>query len=330
MAAGLVWRGAASVRPLSDVATRQRPFDRRPVTTLVYAPVSGSPETRVDGGPRLTVESGATVKIATWNLSHGVKRGAVSRASGWAHLRSLEADVALVQEAGIPTPSASSVVAEDPTGRGWGTAVVSDRLVVRPLDGPIRPAWNRQVVFRIPDAARPGSLAVGLVDPGDGIDIVAISLYGMLRYADQSILRAASDILPIFDTPLRRRVIIGGDWNIHTHSNDPGERARAGPILAVLEAFGLRDLVAQAYRSGTLLQGPQAHLDTCPCGIDRCTHVRTHRHSGHTAGAMANNDYLFATAELADRLDSILVMNGDDDAVWTHSDHAPIIAWFGL
>ena len=41
---------------------------------------------------------------------------------------------------------------------------------------------------------------------------------------------------------------------------------------------------------------------------------------------MANNDYMFATEELADRLESVTVMNGDNDSAWTHSDHAPMVA----
>jgi exonuclease III len=45
---------------------------------------------------------------------------------------------------------------------------------------------------------------------------------------------------------------------------------------------------------------------------------------------MVNNDYLFATEELARQLVSMTVMNGDGDMAWQHSDHAPMIANFGL
>ena len=65
----------------------------------------------------------------------------------------------------------------------------------------------------------------------------SLSVYGMLRYADQSVLRAASDLLPIFDTPIGKRVVLAGDFNIYTHSNSMAERRRADPILAVLESF---------------------------------------------------------------------------------------------
>ena len=45
---------------------------------------------------------------------------------------------------------------------------------------------------------------------------------------------------------------------------------------------------------------------------------------------MANNDYILATEDLARRLQSLEVMNGDADAAWLHSDHAPIVADFEL
>jgi endonuclease/exonuclease/phosphatase family metal-dependent hydrolase len=54
---------------------------------------------------------------------------------------------------------------------------------------------------------------------------------------------AASDLLPIFDTPLGKRVVLAGDLNMHTGSRDKAELARTRPILELLEAFGLRNLV---------------------------------------------------------------------------------------
>ena len=160
---------------------------------------------------------------------------------------------------------------------------------------------------------------------------MVVSLYGMLRYADQSVPRAASDFRPIFDTALGKRVIVAGDFNIHTHSNVPAERRRAGPILALLESLGLRDLVRNAKNEGLLRQGHREYLEQpCPCGLPDCSHVRTYRHPRSKKGAMANNDYMFATEDLVARLQSLEIMNGDADEAWLHSDHAPMIADFKL
>ena len=267
------------------------------------------------------------MRIATWNLSHAVKRSRDTRGRAWLHLASLGVDVALVQEAGQPfSAMQSSVVGPSREQRGWGTAIVSYGPSVRVLDQPVRPSWNRSLEFRIPDAARDGTLAIAMLEPTGTQPIVVVSLYGMLRYADQSVLRAASDLLPIFDTPLGKRVVLAGDLNIHTHSNVPAERRRAGPILGVLESFGLHDLVRAAKEAGILKQGVQEYLEPCPCGVQDCSHVRTHRHPRHLKGAMANNDYMFATEDLVGRLQSLEIMNGDTDPSWKHSDHAPMIA----
>ena len=266
--------------------------------------------------------------VATWNLSHAVKRDKGRRDGAWQYLAGLGLDIAIVQEAGLPICEAkSAIIGPNIEQPDWGTAVVSYGPDIRPLDQPLRPSWNHKVEFRIPDAARPGTLAVAVVETLDR-PIVAVSLYGRLRYADQSVLRAASDLLPLFDTPLGRRVILAGDLNIHTHSDVLAERRRAVSILELLASLGLRDLVRSAKSRGLLTQGVQAHLERCPCGREGCSHVRTHRHPQHALGRMANNDYLFATDELAGRLESLVIMNGDDDEAWRHSDHSPMIARF--
>lgn len=238
----------------------------------------------------------------------------------------------MVQEAGLPiTGALGSVVGTNKAKRKWATAVVSYNPAITELEHSFHPSWNRKLTFSIPDVARPGTLVLAVVDVPDEPPILVISLYGLLRYAAQSVLRAASDLLPIFDdSKLCRRVILAGDLNIHTHSNDRAERARAGPILGVLESFGLRNLVSIAKSKGILNQGPQAQLESCPCGLRDCAHVRTHRHGRHQPGAMANNDYMFATDEITDRLESVTIMNGDIDPAWKYSDHAPMVATFRI
>ncbi|MGA9532291.1 MAG: hypothetical protein WBR18_06200, partial [Anaerolineales bacterium] len=207
------------------------------------------------------------MKIATWNLSHAVKRSAERRKKGWDFLASLSVDIAMTQEAGLPIGSAESSIIGEKIGEvNWATAVVSYGPKIGRLEQPIRPSWDRNAEFYIPDAARGGTLAIAVAESWDDVPIIVISLYGRLRYADQSVLRAASDILPIFDTSLRRRVVIGGDFNIHTHSNVRSERRRAGPILSVLESFGFYDLVRYSMDNSMFSQGEQKDLQLCPCG----------------------------------------------------------------
>ena len=230
----------------------------------------------------------------------------------------------MVQEAGLPIPGVSgSICATNPKNRNCVTAVISYGPTLSDLEQPMRSKWGRKA-FSIPDAARPGTLALAKVDVPGARRILAVSLYGRLRYAAQSVLLAVSDLLPIFDTPLGKRVVLAGDLNMHTASGNRAERARTVPILGLLEAFGLRNLVREAKSKGVLTQGSAP----CPCGLEDCSHVRTHRHPRHRPEAIGNSDYMYATDELAARLNSLLIMNGDDDSAWSHSDHAPMIAEF--
>jgi endonuclease/exonuclease/phosphatase family metal-dependent hydrolase len=213
----------------------------------------------------------------------------------------------MVQEAGLPIQDVTaSISADNPRGRTWLTAVVSYGLPLAPLEQPVRPVRNADLKFSIPDAARPGTLALAAFDvPGVG-SVLAVSLYGKLRYAAQSVLRAASDLLPIFQAEVGRHVVLAGDLNMHTAVNDEGIRSRTMHILGLLESFGLCDLVRDAKMKGLLTHGAAPG----PCKYQPCSHVRTHRHSRHEREAIGSIDYMFATLELAARLMSLVVMNG--------------------
>ena len=262
------------------------------------------------------------MRFATWNLSHAVKRSGRRRSLAWKHLASLGVDVAMVQEAGLPIHEVTrSISAKNPDKRDWGTAVVTYGPALSELNH-VRSKLRRDVAFPIPDAARPGTLAIAVVDVPGLLPIIAVSLYGKLRYAAQSVLRAASDLLPIFDSRLGRRVILAGDLNMHTASMNAVERARTVAVLGFLEALGLKDLVREAKTKGVLTQSAAP----CPCEFQPCSHVRTHRHPRHSTRAVGNCDYMYATDEMAKRLESLVIMNGDHDPAWNHSDHAPMIA----
>jgi hypothetical protein len=68
-----------------------------------------------------------TIRVATWNLSHAVKRGAVRRTAAWRYLaESVRPDIALVQEAdGRPIEAQFEEPTADETGVRCTTRVVS-------------------------------------------------------------------------------------------------------------------------------------------------------------------------------------------------------------
>jgi hypothetical protein len=119
------------------------------------------------------------------------------------------------------------------------------------------------------------------------------------------------------DSKLRHRVIVGGDLN-RSSQLPPPERDRHRNVFDRFKTLGLVDLTG-------LTAGSRAALAGCPCGEDPCTHVQTFR---RMRTAPYQDDWLFASNRLADRVESLVVHNGPDSAAWDHSDHAPIQAVF--
>jgi hypothetical protein len=132
------------------------------------------------------------MRFATWNLSHAVKRNPARRSGAWRYLASLGADVVMVQEAGLSILGVSGrILGTNPENRDWVNAVVSYGPTLSELEQPVRSKWGRNLAFRIPDAARPGTLALATVVVPGARPVLAVSLYGRLRYAAQSVLRGS-------------------------------------------------------------------------------------------------------------------------------------------
>ena len=277
----------------------------------------------------MTTPQVATARIGTWNMSHAVKRDPRRREAAWDHLHSLALDIGLLQEAGGEQHAFESEVRSNgESGWTYSARVVTSEFPLTKDPLLVRPNWNPKLEFDLPHISRIGTVAVGLVESVFPEPLVAVSLYGRLRYADQSVLQAACDLIPLMDSPLGRYVVVGGDFNLHTHSNNARERARARPILDLFASMGLYDLVAITKEGGQLQQGDRAVSLPCPCADRPCPHVMTHRHPRARPGSMANNDYLFASRAMAERLVGVHVQNGDAEPAWQHSDHAPVIATF--
>jgi hypothetical protein len=148
------------------------------------------------------------LRIVTWNMKHAVVHDAGVRRRGWAHLATLSPNVALVQEAGLPVEGPVSVVWADgrePTGgQDWNAGVAGYDGDIHPFTGPVYPAYyGRQTPIKLGTAARPGTLAIAEVRLSDDTRLIAISLYGALRYAEQSVARALADVMPMFDDTQR-------------------------------------------------------------------------------------------------------------------------------
>jgi len=254
--------------------------------------------------------------VVVWNMGHRVR--------SWSGLANLEADVALLSEARLPKSFGSSIQGGESTEgldrypRRWATAIVSKHGLQRIEDAR---SWRNGRPLKIPFApSRPGSWEAAQLLQDGKPDVTVISLYGLLdEKSDASMHRSLSELTPIFEDPrYNRRVLLGGDFNIWT-----GRSVSSYPYLdrhqVVLErirAFGLIDCLA-AKRVPGALRG-------CPCRLgNACPHTRT-KVDSRFPGVAYQDDYLFASIDLARGLKSCAALDPLD---WgQYSDHVPIVA----
>jgi hypothetical protein len=174
--------------------------------------------------------------------------------------------------------------------------------------------------------SRPGSWIAGVVRdvPGFGT-VTVISLYGLLdERSDASVHRSLSELAPVFDRRgYSRFLLLGGDLNTLGIAK-AGTRRLAkdmGVLQRIIQGFGLVDLLQRDLLKRKRRRG---HLQGCPCSFgEECTHTWTHRHPG--SDIPYQDDYLFASHALAERMDRCRAVDFADDAT---SDHAPIVATF--
>jgi exonuclease III len=128
--------------------------------------------------------------------------------------------------------------------------------------------------------------------------------------------RVLSDLTPLLDTRFGKHVIIGGDFNCSTQLMGR-DRARHRNLFERFTTLGLVDLLALTAES-------RPPLDNCPCRDEPCRHVQTLRHGN--SSIPWHNDYLFATAAVAERLRDCQPVV--ESAFLALSDHCPVVAEF--
>lgn len=256
----------------------------------------------------------------TWNISH--RRNVAI----WEYLDGLQPDVALVQEA-VPPPGLDRVIYRQGgigRNRPWGSAIVSYGPAMTEVTS-AKSHWNKQEASIL--NTFPGSVVAATVEVAGGITVTMINVYAVIDngYAVTTLHRILSDLVPLFDDRrYNRHVILAGDLNAGSQGppEDPDVKRSAYAVARIRNDFDLVDCV-------DLKLGPTRHLPNCPCGAPECRHYRTQRHRGDSPVPW-QNDYVFATPNLTDRLTSCQPLNGDDDPAWRLSDHCPIIAEFDL
>lgn len=252
-------------------------------------------------------------RIISWNMSHWL-RSPEERSAAWGYLRALAPDFVLLQEAVPPEDLGPAHCVYRPGGIGgyrpWGSAVISFSHPIKEVVEVTSPHGKQPAQLH---ETFPGSVAIATCESG----LTLISIYSVIEngYAITTLQRQLSDLTPLFDTALGRRVVLAGDLNVTTQFEEP-HRSRHRNALERLEAFGLGDAL-------DLERPARGPLGGCSCGCDPCRHVRTQRHL--KSEFPWQNDYFFVSRSLQPRVKACQAMDCGEPDPWSFSDHCPLI-----
>jgi hypothetical protein len=268
-----------------------------------------------------------SLKIVSWNLDGKIEL--------WYVLADMDADIALLQEAGEPPSDLDNRVCVDPapwSTDGWpgwsrrmAIAILSDRVEVK---------WITAKSFAEAGSgefavSRMGTLTAAHVSSSQSEPLVVASMYSMWEnphtstgsswiVSDASAHRLVSDLSAFIGTQGGHRIVAAGDLNIlHGYGEYGNEywEGRYGSVFDRMEALGLPFVGPQHP------QGRQADPwpDELPGGSKNVPTYHTNRQTPLTATRQL--DFVFASKGMADSV-SVRALNEPDE--WGPSDHCKI------
>ena len=276
------------------------------------------------------------VRVVSWNIG--------KREEPWRQLVEMDADVALLQEAGSPPGDIARSVDTGPvahwdshvwnSGEGlydrWAMVVkLSDRVQVEWFKkvGPVSETRADEIAV-----SGIGTIAAARIIPRDATTppFIAVSMYARwikphpsagsawrVGYADGSAHRIISDLLVFIGStdPGTHRILAAGDLNTiyrATNDNPLALPARDRTITDRMAALGL------AFLGPRYPAGQRAH--PAPQGLNPGTRNVPTYHTTRQSPATAQNqfDYAFASRGLHRRV-NVRAMNSIDE--WGASDH---------
>lgn len=288
-----------------------------------YAPVA---DTLVIG--HLSARTRSAARVLSWNMNQ--------TATSWSYLAELarryEIDVALLQEARRPAEPLSfpsepafesnhrwSIPVPVGLNRRYCSAVVCFKQHVSFT--PVPATLLSETAYGGFAASHPGQFAVASITLPNQQTLTCISLYGIWDtmadsgeiYAYGSLHRALSDLTPLLQAR-GANVVLAGDLNVwHGYGGAPWEE-RFAVVFDRLRSQGLR-------LAGPFRPHDASALADCPCREpESCRHVATFRYQRNPANRPYQNDFVFAS----EHLDAAVTVV-DEDEVWHHSDHVPVI-----
>ena len=265
------------------------------------------------------------MKIVSWNIA--------SRIPPWHTLLSMDADIALLQEAREPPAEVAGLIDADPAPwctpgtdaiRPWRAAIVklSDRVRVEWIVAkPLEEAASGELAV-----SRTGTLAAATVTPPGDEPLVLVSMYGLWMsphastggswiMSDASAHRIVSDLSAFIGRQENHRIIAAGDLNIlhgHGEYGSPYWAARYKSVFTRMQALGL-PFVGPQFPNGRQAYPWPEELPRNSCNVP------TYHSTRQTpASATRQLDFVFASTGLVKNL-RVRALNEPEG--WGPSDH---------
>lgn len=259
------------------------------------------------------------LKIISWNIAR--------RHAAWRCLPDSDADIALLQEAGLPPDDVAARIEVDPALFLDENGHRISRSAIAKLSDKARIGWLIPAPLGQPGdgdfaVSHPGSISAAIVTPPKGEPFTVISFAAEYEspydsswnVTDASLHRVISDVSLFIGRQRGHRIIAAGDLSVYLGYGEDASgywKGRYDTVFDRMAAIGL-PLVGPQYPNGW-------QTDPWPEWLPRDSrNVPTYR---HTSGTEHQLDFVFASESMADSV-RVSALNGPDE--WGPSDHCRV------
>ena len=259
------------------------------------------------------------VKIISWNIAR--------RHAAWRCLPCSDADIALLQEAGLPPDDVAAQIEVDPVPFLDETGYRISRSAIAKLSDWARMEWLTPAPLNRPDAgdfvvSHTNSVSAAIVTPPKGEPFTVISFTAEYEspyrsnwnVTDASLHRVISDLSLFIGRQRGHRIVAAGDLSVYLGYGEDGSgywKGRYDTVFDRMVAIGM-PLVGPQHPNGR-------QTDPWPEWLPPDSlNVPTYRHSSGTEHQL---DFVFASESMADSV-QVSALNDPDD--WGPSDHCRI------
>ena len=277
-------------------------------------------------------------RIVCWNINKNKRRDPDKNLkTPWKELLDMDADVALLQEAGKRPPDPSREWGTQDPWEPWDEGLYDRGAAIVQLSDRVEVEWFKRVFVRKKvkedeiGVSQVGTIAAASVKEGEGDPFIAVSLYAAWLnphpttkstwsgYQDASAHRVISDISAFIGhtNPLSHRILVAGDFNTircAVEKSPLALPARERTIFKRMDALGL-EFMGPQHPNGRQAYPPSPDVPEDTRNVPTFCSIP---HKQTPATAPNQLDYVFASRGFHESV-SVRAMNGVDE--WGPSDH---------